>query len=90
VNELHIQVSGRVQGVGFRWFAREKARRWGLRGWVRNLADGSVEIAAEGPDENLRGFVDHLRLGPPGAYVEDIGDLPPTGSATQDPFTILR
>lgn len=64
-------VRGRVQGVFFRDFAREHARRLGLVGWVRNLSDGmSVEVIAEGPHAALQELVLHLRRGPPGAYVQ--------------------
>ncbi len=64
-------VRGRVQGVLFRYFAREHAQRLGLVGWVRNLSDGmSVEVIAEGPHAALQELVAHLRRGPPGAYVQ--------------------
>jgi acylphosphatase len=57
-------VSGRVQGVGFRAFAQRAARETGVRGWVRNLPDGSVETAVEGPEENVRAYLDKVRRGP--------------------------
>lgn len=62
-------ISGRVQGVGFRYFAERCARRWGISGWVRNLADGSVEVHAEGRAEALKHFEQDLREGPPHADV---------------------
>lgn len=65
-------VEGRVQGVGFRWFTRERARRLGLRGWVRNNSNGTVEILAWGPVMVLDRFVEDLRGGPRGAHVEAI------------------
>jgi acylphosphatase len=61
---LHAVVEGHVQGVGFRYFVMEEAVRLGLRGWVRNIADGSVEVTAEGSEEALRELVDRLRHGP--------------------------
>ena len=63
-------VSGRVQGVGFRYFAQATASREGLHGWVRNLPDGCVEAAAEGDADAIERFEYALRHGPPGAHVE--------------------
>ena len=65
-------ISGRVQGVGFRFFTEAAAAREGLHGWVRNLPDGRVEIAAEGEAEALERFERHVRHGPPGARVERV------------------
>jgi acylphosphatase len=65
-------ISGRVQGVGFRYFAEAAAAREGLHGWVRNLPDGRVEIAAEGDADALERFERHVRHGPPGARVDDV------------------
>jgi acylphosphatase len=74
-------IRGRVQGVGFRYFTEAAAAREGLHGWVRNLPDGRVEIAAEGDAEALQRFEWHVRHGPPHARVEhiDIEDMPPGG-----------
>ena len=68
----HLRVRGRVQGVGFRWFAREEAESLGLAGWVRNREDGSVEAEAEGRAAALDEFVRRLRVGCPGARVDSI------------------
>ena len=65
-------VSGRVQGVGFRYSARDKAIGFGLTGWVRNEWDGNVSVRAEGKRENLDRFLEWLRNGPPGAYVASV------------------
>ena len=65
-------VSGRVQGVGFRFFARETALRENLHGWVRNLANGSVEAAVEGEADAVEHFEQALRHGPRGARVEQL------------------
>jgi acylphosphatase len=90
VAELHVAVRGTVQGVGFRWFVREKARRWGLTGWVQNRPDGSVEVAADGAQESLDGLLRDIWVGPPGSRVEDVAPLPETGAATQSPFAIIK
>ena len=77
-------VSGRVQGVGFRYFAHATAAREGLHGWVRNLPDGRVEAAAEGDADAVDRFERALRHGPPGARVKalDIEHTMPDGRDT--------
>jgi acylphosphatase len=65
-------ISGRVQGVGFRWFAHDAARREGVTGWVRNLPDGRVEAHVEGEDEAVTRVERALRNGPPGARVQTV------------------
>ena len=65
-------VSGRVQGVGFRFFAERAARRTGVRGWVRNLPDGSVETVVEGEEPAVMRYLDEMRKGPLGGRVLDI------------------
>ena len=67
-------ISGRVQGVCYRMDACDEAGRLGLSGWVRNLADGNVEIVAEGEESALREFFGWCRQGPPGAHVTDISE----------------
>jgi acylphosphatase len=67
---FRIWVSGRVQGVGFRWFVRQAAREvGGVTGRVRNLADGRVEVEVAGDAASLEAFRARLRQGPPGARV---------------------
>jgi acylphosphatase len=63
-------IGGRVQGVGFRYFAEEVAHREGVHGWVRNLPDGRVEVAADGDAESIERFERSLRHGPRGARVD--------------------
>lgn len=72
MQRIEATVTGRVQGVGFRQYVRERARRHGVAGWVRNEADGSVRVVAEGPAEALDALVRDLRQGPPLARVEDL------------------
>jgi acylphosphatase len=69
---LHALVSGRVQGVAFRWYARNAAAELGLRGWVRNRRDGRVEVCVEGDRANLEDFAAWLHRGPALARVEDV------------------
>ena len=71
---LHLLIDGRVQGVGYRWFARQAGRELGLTGKVRNLPDGRVEVHAAGDPERLARFVDRLREGPPAARVTEIAE----------------
>ena len=72
MSDLHVRVTGVVQGVGYRWFVRERARRLGLSGWVRNLADGSVEVVASGEEGQIDLLKGELQKGPPGAVVDQI------------------
>ena len=68
---VHIWVSGRVQGVGFRAYVEHVASRLGLTGWVRNVGRDTVEAVAEGEHAVLEGFVEAVKKGPPSARVED-------------------
>ena len=88
---LHVRVRGRVQGVGFRWFVREEARRLGLSGWVTNLASGDVEVAAGGTESSLHRLQAALKVGPPGAEVQAVEEV--TGEVQKPlpyPFNIHR
>lgn len=85
---LDATVVGRVQGVGYRWFVLDAARRRDLRGWVANAADGSVRCVAEGPRPALEGLLRELAAGPLSARVERV--VPRWGPAggTLGPFEI--
>ena len=61
---IHCRAHGRVQGVGFRFFVRQKAVSLGIRGLVRNLSDGTVEIHAEGEQQPLKEFIERVEAGP--------------------------
>lgn len=69
---IHCLISGRVQGVCYRAYAQREARRLGVTGWVRNLADGRVEVAASGPPAALEEFRQLLHRGPPQAVVSEV------------------
>jgi acylphosphatase len=69
---IHILVSGRVQGVGFRQMVRQRAQAAGVGGWVRNLRDGRVEAVLTGTPEAVQSVLDDIGRGPGGAYVEKV------------------
>jgi acylphosphatase len=68
----HVRLSGRVQGVGFRYSAADEARRRRLTGWVRNLDSGGVEAVFEGPRPTVEDMLRWCNDGPPGSYVRDL------------------
>ena len=76
-----VTVSGRVQGVGFRYFVVEQAEQLGLGGWVTNLADGRVEALIEGPGDLVEELVRRIHKGPAHARVDSVETMPgvPTG-----------
>ena len=69
-------VRGRVQGVGFRWFVDNEARKLGLAGWVRNNIDGTVEVLAIGSEPQLRALRGKLQEGPRASRVDQVQELP--------------
>ena len=69
---LSARITGRVQGVGFRHFTRTTAQRHDLTGWVRNEADGSVRLEAEGPRHALQSLLDAVHKGPRSARVDGV------------------
>jgi acylphosphatase len=84
-----VFVSGDVQGVFFRAEARNRARRAGVAGWVRNLPDGRLEAVFEGPGEAVESLIDWCRHGPAGADVQEVevSDEDPEGL---DAFEVRR
>lgn len=69
---LYVLIGGRVQGVGFRYYAEREARRLDLTGWVRNRPDGDVELTAEGDDDALHRLLEWCNQGPPSAAVDHV------------------
>ena len=91
MDALRIVVEGRVQGVGFRWFVRQEARRLGVAGWVRNLDDGSVELTVAGEHSAVRRLLEHVRVGPDSARVTSILSESVQPHVTLPyPFTVLK
>ena len=79
----HVRIQGRVQGVGYRVWSHRTAVELGLSGWVRNLRDGSVEAAFQGPAEDVAKMVARCATGPRGAFVSGVEEL----SDDDGPFT---
>ena len=88
---LTVRVSGRVQGVGFRWWTLRRAEALGLVGWVMNGSDErSVELVAEGSPDTLDELERLLRIGPDGARVERVEAQRAPASGEFDRFGIVR
>ena len=77
---VRVRIEGRVQMVGFRYWALDEAATLGLRGWVRNRTDGSVEAVFAGPSEAVAGMVRRCRRGPSYAHVTHVEETPQEGA----------
>jgi len=86
MHRVHLVIQGRVQGVGFRWFVLRQAEALGLTGWVTNLANGDVEVEAEGAEPPLRQLVEHCRRGPFAARVDRVSEQWSEGPRRHDRF----
>jgi acylphosphatase len=84
---LHLTIAGRVQGVGYRDWAMREARQLGLKGWVRNRRDGTVEALAVGPDEAVQLFVQSCHRGPSMARVNSVKVEPAQGIVGEIEFS---
>lgn len=85
---VHAIVEGVVQGVGYRYFAASEARSRGLTGWVRNRADGSVEVLVEGREGLVGEFVRQLQVGPPSSNVTAVNVQRETFAGDLDSFAV--
>jgi len=90
MKRMYARVHGFVQGVGYRVFAQSQALRLGLRGYVRNCADGTVEVVAEGEEHQLQGFLRALQRGPLGARVQRVDIEYAEATQEWETFTIRR
>ena len=88
MQRVRLLIQGRVQGVGFRYFACHRARALGLTGTVRNRPDGELEVDVEGDSEKLTQFVEAMRQGPRGAHVSHVEETWSEGPARHRDFTI--
>jgi acylphosphatase len=84
---VQVKITGRVQGVAFRWEAQHAAERLGVTGWVRNEPDGAVLAHVEGDEVAVNDMVVWLRHGPPAARVRDVAVMPVTATGA-DSFEI--
>jgi acylphosphatase len=89
VAETGFRVTGRVQGVGFRWWTRLRALRLGVVGTVRNADDGAVEVQARGADDSLALLEQSLTQGPPGARVAGVERIPASLPADATGFEVV-
>ena len=83
-------VSGVVQGVGYRWYVLREAHRLALRGWVKNLPDGSVEVLAEGTESQLGELEGALKRGPSVAQVKNVGKFDAPSDANLSNFFEIK
>jgi acylphosphatase len=91
MESIHLEVRGRVQGVGFRWYVVDTARELRLSGWVKNRTDGKVEVAAAGEKDALAKLEAAVSAGPPGARVEEVRRLDGIpAESLKSPFGIAR
>ena len=91
----HVTISGRVQGVGYRYWVEQQARALGLEGWVRNRRDGSVEALFAGPADVVSDMVVSSRRGPSSAHVDAVQEEPADPDALDlrrpgERFSVLR
>ena len=87
-NRMHARVTGRVQGVGFRYYVMTAAAELGLKGWVRNRRDGSVEVVAEGDLDRLRELVRALEKGSRSSSVQEVATELQPATGEYDSFYV--
>lgn len=90
MKRTHVFVSGRVQGVMFRYFTKKKAHKLGLKGFVKNLDDGRVEIVVEGDKKYIRKFITWCKKGPIWSIVEHVNILAEQPKNEFDSFDVIR
>lgn len=81
-------ITGRVQGVGFRWFVEREAQAIGVGGWVRNTDAGTVEVLASGSEEQLSKLRKSLQQGPRAARVDEVQEIDEPQEASESSFRI--
>lgn len=89
IQRVRLIISGRVQGVGFRFSTREAAIQRNVNGWVRNLSDGQVEAVLEGSQPDVKSMIEWCHQGPPAAVVQQVSVNQESPEGLQD-FEITR
>ena len=87
---LRLKILGRVQGVSFRYYAEEEAKRLSLTGFINNLNDGTVESLAEGEEKDLKSFINWCYNGSPAAQVTNIKEIWSKATGEYEDFNIKR
>lgn len=90
MKQVHIFVSGEVQGVGYRFWAKSAASKMGLKGWVKNLQEGRVELVVQGDELKLKQFIDRAKEGPFTAEVKNVEENWEEIDQIFEGFVILR
>lgn len=89
--QKHLKIEGRVQGVGFRHFTKQNALSFDLKGWVKNLPDGSVEVVVSGARDNVEEMIGRLKKGPITAQVSSVDEISDEVSVDNfENFTVRR
>ncbi|MDX9714571.1 MAG: acylphosphatase [Dissulfurispiraceae bacterium] len=88
IQRIHLSVSGQVQGVFYRAFTKKNADSLGIKGWVRNMPDGSVEAVIEGEKEAIDSMIQLCRQGPPASCVDNVVANPDSSQEDFDGFQI--
>ena len=86
--QYEIKINGRVQGVGFRYYAKKQADFLRLNGWVKNLSDGSVMVIVQGKETDINTFIDYLRIGTSRSQVTNLQKVKIQGGVAFAEFSI--
>ncbi len=86
--QYEINIKGRVQGVGYRYFVRQKATEMGISGWVKNTVDNGVMIVAQGIEAEIKTFIDYLYIGPTRSRVDNISTCVMQITTVFDSFSV--
>lgn len=89
MDKIFVKIYGQVQGIGYRWFVLETAKKYNLSGWVKNCQDLTVECAVKGSDEEIKKFLNDIKTKHPLAFVEKM-EIKKFEEEIEDEFLIKR